>query len=122
VAATQADKQSFERCDRLLLATDFDLVFKNGRRSSDQWFTILFTEGAAGRPRLGLAIAKRRVRKANQRNRIKRVARESFRQVRAEMPAADVVVMAGSRAADASNAELFGSLDRHWNRIAKVLA
>lgn len=93
-------------------------MFRQGRRSADQWFTILFCASAGGGPRLGLALAKRRLRLACQRNRIKRIVRESFRGASAGLPAVDVVVMASQAAGGASNAELFASLERHWKRIA----
>jgi len=54
---------------------------------------------AEGHPRLGLAVT-RRLGKAVQRNRVKRVLREFFRRHRAGLPAADLVIMAKKGAAD----------------------
>jgi ribonuclease P protein component len=56
---------------------------------------MLVVSGNGGdQARLGLAVSRRRVRLAHERNRIKRVARETFRQRRHGMPAMDVVVLA----------------------------
>jgi ribonuclease P protein component len=53
---------------------------------------------AEGQPRLGL-VATRRLGKAVQRNRIKRVLREFFRRHRTTLPAFDLVIMAKKGAA-----------------------
>ena len=64
-----------------------------------------------------MAVAIRTAGGAVSRNRIRRVIRESFRQHRAQLPPADVVVSARARAKDAANAELFASLKRLWGQI-----
>ena len=71
------------------------------------------------RARLGLAIAKRQVRLAVQRNRVKRLVRESFRQARPTLRGVDLVVMARPRLAERSNRQLSESLLKHWQRISK---
>jgi ribonuclease P protein component len=48
---------------------------------------------AAGRPRLGLVVT-RRLGKAVQRNRVKRLLREFFRRHQTGLPAFDLVIMA----------------------------
>ena len=69
--------------------------------------------------RLGLAVAKKRARRAVDRNRIKRVARESFRHVRAELTGLDVVIMNRDAAKDATAPELRRSLDALWSRLLR---
>ncbi len=95
---------------------EFDHVFKNAGRSSDLYFTILFTTGQSERARLGLAIAKRVARRAVDRNRIKRLVRESIRQ-ESTLPIVDLVVMTRPAAVQARNSDLFQSLEHHWKRI-----
>ncbi|MFQ5635580.1 MAG: ribonuclease P protein component [Gammaproteobacteria bacterium] len=109
----------FTRRDRLLTAADFDRVFGNCRRSADELFTVLYRSGGLGYPRLGLAIAKKRIRRAVDRNRLKRLIRESFRVARPELPRADIIVMAREKAARADHAVLIASLERHWQRLSK---
>ena len=113
----------FTRDCRLLNTADFDLVFAQAKRSSDQFYTVLYLPRLTGISRLGFAIAKKRVSRAAARNRLKRLARESFRHNRDSLtrpPAAfDIVILANSRAALASNDELFASLDKHWQKIRK---
>lgn len=110
---------SFGRDQRLTNNPEFQRVFQKGRRSTDGCFTVLFCHNALARPRLGLAIAKRRIRKATGRNRLKRLVRESFRRAEASLPAVDIVVLAGPAAATADNRALFASLEKHWRRLVK---
>lgn len=71
----------------------------------------------AQQPRLGLVAAKRQVRLAVHRNRIKRCIRESFRQQRALLPQRDFVVIIKRPANQSSRAELFASLTKLWQRV-----
>jgi len=66
--------------------------------------------------RLGLAISKKSCRLAVQRNRLKRVVRESFRLHKEALSGLDVVVMSRPTASRASNRTLFDSLARHWQK------
>lgn len=67
--------------------------------------------------RLGIAVSRRVDRRAVGRNRIKRIARESFRHVRASLPANDVVLLAKPGAAAAGNGELAADLARLWRLV-----
>ncbi len=62
--------------------------------------------------RLGLAIAKKRAKRAVDRNRLKRVAREAFRHRREELSGLAIVVMNRDPAAAAGTAELRMAFDR----------
>ncbi|MDT8409040.1 MAG: ribonuclease P protein component [Wenzhouxiangellaceae bacterium] len=68
-------------------------------------------------PRIGLAIAKRVARRAVDRNRIRRQARETFRLHRHHLPAEDFVVLAKPAAADADKPQLRQALNQLWNRF-----
>jgi len=108
---------NFTRQSRLTAAAEFDNVFRDGRRSADDLFTILYRANGLGYPRLGLAIAKKRVRHATGRNRLKRLIRESFRAARPDLGGTDVVVMARDKAGGADNAAVFASLEHHWQSL-----
>ncbi len=105
---------AFPREARLLDGASFSAVFKQNRRLSDRYWTLLCHVPSEGEARLGLAIAKKRARRAHDRNRIKRVARESFRHHRAELGSRQVVLMNRDPAVAATTAELRSSLDRLW--------
>ena len=112
----------FKRSARLLKPAEFSRVFKKAIRSSDRMLTILVAPNDLGYPRLGLAISKKHAKRAVDRNRIKRIIRESFRLNQANLPAADFVIMAKPVTKSVINADLFESLDNHWSRLIKKCA
>jgi ribonuclease P protein component len=67
--------------------------------------------------RLGLAISKQVSRRAVERNRLKRLVRESFRRVRHRLPAVDLVVMARAQAAGMDGAQLLAEIDELWGKL-----
>ena len=83
----------------------------------NQAFTVLVRRNDGAEARLGMAIARKRVRLATARNRIKRIVRESFRTHRTILPPVDVVVLAKPAAATLSNELLFRLLHREWQRV-----
>jgi ribonuclease P protein component len=97
----------------------FDRVFGGCRRSRDPCFTVLFRQNGERRARLGLAIAKKHCRLATDRNRLKRIVRESFRLRQRELAGLDIVVLNRPDAANAGNKQLFDSLAAHWQRCRR---
>lgn len=97
-------------------------MLKGGRRVQEKLLTLVVlatvAPGIAG-ARLGLAISARAVPNAVGRNRIKRLARESFRACRAQLPAADLVLQARAGAAAAEGSEIRATLERLWRRAAE---
>jgi len=111
----------FPRDARLLDGTAFSSVFKRNRRIANDHFTVLVHRRSANSgARLGLAIAKKRAKRAVDRNRIKRVTRESFRHQRSQLQGLDLVVMNRDAAATASAASLRSSLDALWPKVIKA--
>lgn len=109
--------ERFTRGQRLLTAADFKRVFANAERSADRYWTVLARQRPSQKARLGLAIAKKVVRNASVRNRLKRLARETFRRRAHAMQAVDYVVLVRRDALTATNATLVASLDKHWQRL-----
>ena len=91
-------------------------MFKKANRSRDRCFTVLCRENDRGVARLGMAISKKHCRLATERNRIKRIVRESFREHQKMLGELDLVVINQRPAATANNKHLFESLAGHWER------
>jgi ribonuclease P protein component len=109
----------FPRERRLGTPADFQYVFEHAQKSADACLTVLARPNGLGRPRLGLAIAKKSIRNAADRNRIKRLIRESFRMRQAELGSVDFVVVARPPAKQASCEVLRSTLERHWASLVK---
>lgn len=110
----------FQKHNRLLDARSFARVFDKAARSRDRLFTVLYRDNDSDVARLGLAISKKNCRKAVDRNRIKRIIRESFRHHGDALAGLDVVVLNHPAAAAAPNPALAASLARHWQRCGRA--
>ncbi|MCF7968598.1 MAG: ribonuclease P protein component [Methylococcaceae bacterium] len=109
----------FPRTCRLTTASAFQQVFANALKSSDGYLTVLARANGADGARLGLAISKRNIRLASDRNRVKRLARETFRLYQHELAGVDFVVMARTAASHANHETLSRSLRKHWAHLVK---
>jgi len=107
----------FNRESRLLTPGHFQSVFSKPLRFGSSHITILVTPNTDERNRLGLAIAKKRVKLAVQRNRIKRQIRESFRLNQHDLPNIDMVVMVKSGTDKLENTEIRKQLEKIWRKI-----
>ena len=110
-------RAAFPREARLLAPPQFRAVFANGEKFVSRGFVVIAAPSTAGRSRLGLALAKRRLKRAVDRNRVKRVVRESFRCHQHGLASVDIVILARSRTGYMTNAELFDQLSRLWSKI-----
>jgi ribonuclease P protein component len=117
-----AAKLRFTPAQRLRCKSDFDRVYKDGRRQTDTFFALVVRVNSTSVARLGLSIAAKTVGNAVRRNRVKRLIRESFRSHQHELPPVDVVVNARSASRHATNAKMTDSLEQHWRRIAATCA
>ena len=117
-----ADGARFPRRARLTGRNAFAHVFAQPVKSSDRYFTVLARPNPLGYPRLGLAISRKVAKSAAARNRLKRIARESFRHHQLWLGGLDCVVMGRAGLTEPDNAVLFAALQRHWRRLAQSCA
>jgi ribonuclease P protein component len=101
----------------MLDAASYGRVFRQAKRSRDKVITVLSRSKDQPLARLGLAISKKHCKSAVQRNRIKRVVRESFRQHQSDLTGIDIVVLNHAATHRASNRQLFESLAAHWQTL-----
>ena len=79
---------------RLRCAADYKGVFDGALFKVHQpHFLFLAKHSELPNSRLGLVVAKKKVRRAHERNRVKRLARESFRLHQQQLNDLDIVVM-----------------------------
>ena len=77
---------SFPKKKRLVNNRQFKAVLAQGRRISNELLTLYMSKNDCGFPRLGVSV-KKSCGNAVVRNRLKRLAREAFRQSQGQIPA-----------------------------------
>jgi len=112
--------EKFPKGKRLLTRLDFSRVFSKSKRIQNKHFTLLvhYTNSNQS-PRLGLVVSKKVDKTAVQRNRIKRLIRESFR-IKNNLKSADYVMMAKPGVAKLSNKIITASLNQLWQNLEKT--
>ena len=115
-------RATFPRAARLLTARDFARLRTCSRRVATRNLTAEVATSETGGARMGLAISRRVSKSAVRRNRIKRIARDSFRHHRALFPALDILVIARSSANLQDNPALHAEFASLWQRIAALNA
>lgn len=111
---------NFSRELRLLTPEQFKYVFQQPLRASTPEVTILARANALNHPRLGLTVAKKHLKRAHDRNRIKRLSRESFRLLQHQLPAYDFVLVAKQGIGKLDNATFRATLDKLWQRHIRL--
>lgn len=87
-------------------------------KASDRFITVLAVSNQLHHPCLGTAVSVKNAGNAVQRNRIKRVIRESFRLNQDNLGSLDLVVLGRPGIGSRSNRQIFSALDTHWRKIA----
>lgn len=112
---------SFTREQRLLTPKDFGYVFDQPKRLSDRFFTVLAKKQIEPkRARLGLAIAKKNLKRAHDRNLVKRLVRETFRLNQEKLIGYDIVVLVKGNVSLDNRELLHQSLKQHWDKVGKL--
>lgn len=96
----------FPKTRRLVRKKQFERVFAQSHKVKVQNLTVLACPNDYSHPRLGLIISKRSTKTAVARNRIKRLTRETFRQLQHRLGRIDLIVMSHPKLAELDNANL----------------
>ena len=106
---------AFKKSQRLLTKAEYDRVFQDAKKIVTHEFILLFKENNLAHARLGLALSKKMIAKAHDRNRIKRTMREGFRQ--ALLPGVDLIFLARQGIAKQTNVNLHIQLNKTWEKL-----
>jgi len=113
-------QHKFTRQQRLTKPSQFKAVFDSSTRLSNNIFVVLLRpSNETTTPRLGLAIPKRYVQRAVDRNLIRRKIRESFRIKCRSLPNVDIVVLVRKKPSDMSRQFLRNEIITLWKRVEK---
>lgn len=103
-----------------MVPEQFKYVFQQPVRASRPEINILARDNQLGMPRLGLTVAKKVLKRAHERNRIKRLCREYFRLHQHQLPAMDFVIVARKGIGELDNRTLTEILDKLWQRHRRL--
>jgi ribonuclease P protein component len=84
----------------------FDQVFKKGKRLYGRHFLAYYRRNELPYARIGIISSKRNVRKAVDRNRIRRIIKEQFRLNQLDLPNMDIVFISKKGIGEVENKEL----------------
>lgn len=112
---------SFSRDLRLLSSSQFKTVFEQTAfKASNRQLLLLASKNQQNHARLGFVLAKKQLKLAVDRNRVKRVIRESFRHSHTNLGNIDVVVLARPGLDKLDNKSLRKLIDGMWHRLKPI--
>ena len=112
--------RSFGRDKRLLTSRHFSAVFDSPTgKAPGRSVLLLARDNGLDHPRLGLVIGKKSVKLAVERNRLKRLIRDSFRLHQEMLAGLDIVMVARKGLGDLDNPELHQQFAKLWKRLAR---
>ena len=109
---------SYSRKVRLASKYEVQSVFAaKPRKVSHQYLLVLYTPNQLSYARLGIIAGKQHLRRAVDRNRVRRVIRESFRHTMATLNGLDLIVMIRAKCSTVDTKTLRNDIDNLWRTI-----
>ena len=109
---------AFTRQHRLLTGRDYQAVFDQpSLKVANAAFLLLVRENHQALPRLGLVIGRKRARRAVDRARIKRRAREQFRARQQELAGLDIILLLRGNQQNPAGEELTSQLAKLFDKL-----
>jgi ribonuclease P protein component len=113
--------QEFGRDKRLLIPRQFKAVFDSpSGKIPGKNVLLLARENGLDHPRIGMVIGKKSVKLSVERNRLKRLIRESFRLHQELLGGWDIVVVARKGMSDSDNVETSRQFSKFWKRLLRA--
>lgn len=109
----------FPRAARLLKKGDFARLRQSSRRIGSRYFSAEYRSNEGTVARLGQAVSRRVSKLAVQRNRLKRLVRDSFRHQRLQLPGLDILVIPRSAAVSLPGTDLLADLELLWSKLPR---
>jgi ribonuclease P protein component len=108
---------SFSRNNRLVTKQDFQSVFATpSKKVTRKHLLALYRPGQQAYPRLGIIIGKHHVKRAVDRNCLRRVIRESFRHHKETVKGLDIIIIVRSKYAGLKQA-FRDDIDNLWQLL-----
>lgn len=107
----------FSRNYRLLSKHDFQSVFATSNKATQKYLLALYKSNQKPYARLGIIVAKRYIKLAVNRNRLRRLIRESFRHHQEALKGLDIIVLMRSEWSPLDNKALRVNIDNLWQKL-----
>ena len=118
--------QSFSKENRILNSKEFSDVFDRAQyRVGCSEFLVLAIDSSLSSSRMGMVVGKKNTRLAVNRNKSKRIFRESFRKIAISMfskDCLDIVIITRPGVIKCSSEELFGQLSTVWLKLREKVS
>jgi ribonuclease P protein component len=108
----------FSRKYRLANKQEFQFVFAKPYKITRKHLLILYRPNLEEHARLGIIIGKHHVKQAVDRNRLRRIVRESFRHHKDMLKGLDIIVLMRSECTPLGMKALRDDIDNLWHTLA----
>ena len=113
---------NLEKTNKLINKKEFDKVFKSPKVAYSKEFVVLAIKNKeCCNAKFGVIVAKKKIKQANKRNKIKRIVREFFRLNKNKFASLNFIFIANKNIDKFQNQALFKSLNASCTKLQKLL-